>query len=87
LHEHKEARAAERAAYAASLATVTARDGTLYVLCFSDEGPDTGPHPVTQEALRAAFDSGTGWHVAAIESDRLQTRFHDNGASAWAATI
>jgi ubiquinone/menaquinone biosynthesis C-methylase UbiE len=74
----------ERTQYAASLASVTARDGTLYVLCFSDEGSDRGPHPVSQEEIRAAFD---GWNVIAIEPERLQTRFHDHGAAAWLATI
>jgi len=29
----------ERPGYVASLASVTKHDGTLYVLCFSDEGP------------------------------------------------
>jgi SAM-dependent methyltransferase len=78
----------EQPAYAASLASVTEHGGTLYVLCFSDEGPDTGPHPVSQEQLRAAFNQGDSWSVAAIEPDRLQTRFHgENGAPAWLATI
>ena len=71
----------------ASLAAVTEHEGTLYVLCFSDEGPDTGPHPVTQDELRAAFTPDTGWDVAAIEPDRVETRFHDDGAPAWLATI
>jgi SAM-dependent methyltransferase len=73
--------AGERARYAASLASVTAPDGTLYLLCFSD---DSGPHPVSQDELRAAF---SGWNVVTIEPERLQTRFHDNGAPAWLATI
>ena len=78
----------ERPRYAASLASVTAHGGTLYVLCFSDDGPGTGPHPVSQEDLRAAFSRGNGWHVTAIEPDRVQTRYHDeNGAPAWLATI
>ncbi len=77
----------ERLPYAASLASVTERDGTLYVLCFSDQGPDTGPHPVRQEDLRAAFSPSNGWKVVAIEPDRIQTRFHENGASAWFATM
>ena len=77
----------ERPAYVASLAWVTANDGTLYVLCFSDEGPDTGPHPVSRKELRAAFNPSTGWNIFAIEPDRAQTRFHDNGAPAWLATI
>src|SRR5262249_30518282 len=46
----------ERTRYVASLASVTDHGGTLYVLCFSDEGPNTGPHPITQEELRAAFN-------------------------------
>ncbi len=77
----------ERPRYVASLASVTERGGTLYVLCFSDEGSDTGPHPVSREELRAAFDSGNEWNVVAIEPDRLETRFHDDGAPAWFATI
>jgi SAM-dependent methyltransferase len=77
----------ERPAYVASLASVTEHDGTLYVLCFSDDGPDTGPHPVGQDELRAAFDPSNGWNVAAVAPDRIQTRFHDAGAPAWLATI
>jgi SAM-dependent methyltransferase len=86
----------ERPEYVASLASVTEHDGILFVLCFSDEGPDTGQHPVSQEELRAAFDSNagpkggpsTGWNVAAIQPDRIQTRFHSaDGAPAWFATI
>ncbi len=77
----------ERPEYVASLASVTEHEGTLYVLCFSNEGADIGPHPVSQEALRAAFSSATGWNVAAIEPDRIQTRYHDDGAPAWFATM
>jgi SAM-dependent methyltransferase len=78
----------ERPGYVASLASVTERDGVLYVLCFSDVGPDPGPHPVSQQVLRAAFNPGSGWTVAAIGPDRIQTRFHDDdGAPAWLATI
>jgi SAM-dependent methyltransferase len=77
----------ERPGYVASLASVSERGGTLYVLCFSDEGPDIGPHPVGQDELRASFDASSGWNVAVIEPDRVQTRFHDGGAPAWLATI
>jgi SAM-dependent methyltransferase len=78
----------ERPGYAASLASVTERGGTVYVLCFSDAGPDTGPHPVSEDELRAAFSAGDGWDVAAVEPDRVQTRFHgEDGAPAWFATI
>jgi hypothetical protein len=38
--------------------------------------------------LSAAFGPGNGWKVAAIEPDRVQTRFHgEHGAPAWLATI
>jgi len=77
----------ERPRYAASLGSVTEHNGTLYVLCFSDIRPDIGPHPITQEELRVAFNPSNGWNVAAIKPDRLQTRFHENGAPAWFATI
>jgi SAM-dependent methyltransferase len=78
----------ERPGYVAGLASVTEHGGTLYVLCFRDEGPDIGPHPVSQDELRAAFDPGSGWNVVAIDPDRVQTRFHgDDGAPAWLATI
>ena len=78
----------ERPRYLASLASVTEHDATLYVLCFSDDGPGTGPHPVSQEELRAAFNPGNGWKVIAIQPDRIQTNFHgQDGAPAWIATI
>ena len=77
----------ERPRYAACLGSVTEHDGTLYVLCFSDIGSDIGPHPISRDELRAAFNLSNEWNVAAIEPDRLQTRFHENGAPAWFATI
>ena len=77
----------ERPEYVASLASVTEHGGTLYVLCFSDHGPDTGPHPISEEELRAAFAPSIGWSVGTIEPDRVQTRFHEDGAPAWFATI
>jgi SAM-dependent methyltransferase len=75
----------ERSRYVASLGLVT--EGTLYVLCFSDEGPGTGPHPVSQAELRTAFNPSNGWNIAVIEPDRVQTRYHDDGAPAWFATV
>ena len=78
----------ERTRYVASLAAVTEHARTLYVLCFSDEGADTGPHPVSQQELRTAFNPANGWTVGAIEPDRVQTRYHDDaGAPAWLATF
>lgn len=77
----------ERQRYVAGLASVTAHNGTLYVLCFSDQGPETGPHPVAAAVLSTAFTSSRGWRIAAMESDRIHTRFHQNGAPAWFVTI
>jgi SAM-dependent methyltransferase len=77
----------ERPGYVASLASVTEPDGTLYILCFSDHGPETGPHPISEEELRAAFHANNGWSLAAFRPDRIQTRFHHDGAPAWFATV
>jgi SAM-dependent methyltransferase len=78
----------ERRDYAASLASVTSRGGNLYVLCFSDVGPDAcGPHPVSQEELRAAFERSGAWSVASVRPDRIKTRFDPHGVPAWLAKI
>jgi SAM-dependent methyltransferase len=78
----------ERRDYVAGLASVTSRGGDLYVLCFSDVGPDSGgPHPISQEQLRAAFKHSGGWSVASVSPDRIQTRFDAQGAPAWLAKI
>ena len=78
----------ERPGYVASLASVTEHGATLYVLCFSDDGPDPGPHPVSREELTAAFNPGSGWQVAAIEPGRVHTRYRgEGGGPAWVATI
>jgi SAM-dependent methyltransferase len=78
----------ERRAYVASLASVTERGGSVYVLCFSDVGPDAcGPHPVSEEELRAAFERSSGWSVASVSPDRIQTTFNAQGIPAWLAKI
>jgi SAM-dependent methyltransferase len=77
----------ERRDYVASLASVTGCGGHLYVLCFSDVGPDTGPHPISQAELRAAFEPRSGWSVASVSPDRVRTRFGAQGAPAWLAKI
>ena len=79
----------ERGDYVASLASVTGRGGSLYVLCFSDTGPaDTcGPHPISQQELREAFKPSSAWEIASVSADRIQTRFNAQGAPAWLAKI
>jgi SAM-dependent methyltransferase len=77
----------ERRTYVASLASATSVGATLHLLCFSDAGPDTGPHPVTKDEIRAFFGPGTGWEVVSVEPDRVRTIYHDeHGAPAWLAT-
>lgn len=75
----------ERREYVSSLAGVTRPGANLYVLCFSDAEPDTGPHPVTEAEVRAAF--GDGWNLLSISRDRLETNFHPRGAPAWLAKV
>ena len=78
----------ERSAYVASLAAVTGRGGNVFVLCFSDLGSGArGPHPVSQQELRAAFSRRSGWSVFSISPDRIQTRFDAQGVPAWLAKI
>ncbi len=77
----------ERRDYVAGLSTVTGRGGNLYVLCFSDDGRETGPHPVSEEELRTAFHRSGGWSVASVSPDRIQTTFNPQGAPAWLARI
>lgn len=77
----------ERRGYVASLASVTERGATLHVLCFSDAGPDVGPHPVSRQELRSAFHGSSGWNIAAVEPDRITTTFNTDGVPAWLATI
>jgi SAM-dependent methyltransferase len=77
----------ERRDYVASLASVTSPGGAVHVLCFSDSGPNTGPHPVSQAELGAAFTGSGGWSVASVSPDRIQTTFAPQGVPAWLAKI
>jgi SAM-dependent methyltransferase len=74
----------ERARYVAGLAAVTRPGATVYVLCFRDEGDDQGPHPVSRAELSAAF---ADWTIESIDSERVETRFHDHGAPAWLTKV
>jgi SAM-dependent methyltransferase len=79
----------ERGDYVASLASVTDRGGSRYVLCFSDVGPADarGPHPISQDELREAFMHSSGWSIASVSADRIETRFNAQGVPAWLAKI
>jgi SAM-dependent methyltransferase len=78
----------ERPRYVASLASVTEPAATLYLLCFSDEAPDFGPHPISLDELTKAFDDRGGWKIISVEPDRIHTTFTgDEGMPAWFATM
>ncbi len=78
----------ERLRYVESLTAATEPGAVLHLLCFSDVDPGTGgPRRVSQQELRSAFGADVGWQVQAIEPDRYQTRFHEDGAPAWLATM
>ncbi|WP_336082472.1 class I SAM-dependent methyltransferase [Nocardia sp. SSK8] len=75
----------EQSRYATGLTTITTPGATVYLLCFSDTGPNPGPHPVTRTAITTAFAS-PAWQIATIEPAHLRTRF-DEASPAWLATI
>ena len=77
----------ERPGYVRSLEKVMEHGGTLYVLCFGDQEPDIGPHPVSEQDLRDAFSTDHGWDIVSLQPERIETRVHENGVSAWLATI
>lgn len=77
----------ERRRYLASLAAVTEPGARLHVLCFREAGADSGPHPVTEDELRAAFGPGSGWELGALAEDVIETTFAADGIRAWLATV
>jgi SAM-dependent methyltransferase len=77
----------ERSRYVASVASVTRHDGTLYVLCFSDDAPAIGPHPIRQDELQSSFSQQSGWNVDRVEPAMIQTTFMDQCVPAWFATV
>jgi hypothetical protein len=67
---------------------VTAPGATLHLLCFRGDGADqSGPHPVGEDELRAAFADGGRWRVASIAPDEIHTRLRDAPLPAWLARI
>lgn len=77
----------ERADYVASLASVTELDGTLYMLCFSDQGSNLGPYPIGEKEIPAAFQPSARWTVTSIRPERIDTRFGASSIPAWLATV
>jgi SAM-dependent methyltransferase len=78
----------ERPRYAASIGSVLAPGGHVYLMCFSDRQPgDWGPRRVHQEELRAVF--ADGWAVESITADTFDVnRIADTTTvEAWLAII
>jgi SAM-dependent methyltransferase len=78
----------ERPRYAASLGSVLAPGGHLYLMCFSDREPgDWGPRRVHQEELRAVF--AHGWAVESITADTFDVNEIENSTviQAWLAVV
>jgi SAM-dependent methyltransferase len=79
--------AEEQLRYAVSLAAATEPGARVYLLCFSDQGPEDVPHAIREGDLRRAFAPSRGWRVIALAAERIETRIHPHGAPAWLATI
>ncbi len=77
----------ERRAYLENLAAVTEPGATLQILCFRDAGADSGPHPVSEDELRAAFEGSDEWELSGLAADVIETTFAAEGIPAWLATI
>jgi SAM-dependent methyltransferase len=78
---------ADRAKYIKSLASIVKDQGTLHVLCFSDQEPGTeGPRRVGERELVDAFNM-KGWLVEEIAEARFESNAHPDGARAWLATF
>jgi cyclopropane fatty-acyl-phospholipid synthase-like methyltransferase len=83
----------DRLRYVEGLATVLTPDGTLYLLCFSDEEPgEQGPRRVSRREIEKSF--ARGWQIEAIESSRFEVRpdlkdisFSDGGPKAWFVVV
>ena len=78
----------ERPRYAASIGSVLAPGGHVYLMCFSDRQPgDWGPRRVHQEELRAVF--ADGWAVESITADTFDVNqiADTTTIEAWLAVI
>jgi SAM-dependent methyltransferase len=78
----------ERPRYAASIGSVLAPGGHVYLMCFSDRQPgDWGPRRVHQEELRAVF--ADGWAVESITADTFEVNeiADTTTVEAWLAII
>lgn len=79
---------AARARYVRAVHAVLRPGGHLHLMCFSDRQPgDWGPRRVTEDELRAAFDSG--WRIESLDPDRFDINpgLGTPTAEAWLADV
>jgi SAM-dependent methyltransferase len=77
-----------RCRYVAAVQGVLRPGGHLHLMCFSDRQPgDWGPRRVTEDELRAAFESG--WRIDSLTRDRFEINpgLDSPIAEAWLADI
>jgi SAM-dependent methyltransferase len=78
----------EQRAYLASLASVTDPGASLFVLCFREGAPASeGPHPITEDELRAAFSPDAGWRVADLQESQIEVTLDVGEFPAWLVTV
>ena len=76
----------QRIRYERSLRGVLRSGGRYLMLCFSDREPgDWGPRRVTKDEIRATFSDD--WRIDSIVEERFATRWGDDGARAWLASM
>jgi ubiquinone/menaquinone biosynthesis C-methylase UbiE len=76
----------DRQVYERSLAAVMKKQGTLHILCFSDQEPGTdGPRRIGERELILTF--ADGWQVEAVSEARYEVTTHPEGARAWLASF
>ncbi|MGZ4906520.1 MAG: class I SAM-dependent methyltransferase [Halobacteriota archaeon] len=76
----------ERPLFANSLADVLRREGTYFMLCFSELEPGSyGPRRVTQAEIRETF--AHGWHIKYIRPAYMESWRQLEGIHAWLSSI
>lgn len=77
----------ERVIFAKSLKAALNRNGTYFMLCFSDKESAAwgGPRRVSKDEIRQTFDSG--WKINYVREARFSTTFNDEGGRALLCSI
>jgi cyclopropane fatty-acyl-phospholipid synthase-like methyltransferase len=77
----------ERVRFVESLRSALNKDGTYFMLCFSDKEPAGwgGPRRVSEKEIRETFK--TGWEIDWIREARFESNFHEEGGHALLSSI